>query len=321
MQMTNSYTFSVDKSLLRLDQYLSMKLPDISRSKIQHHIKMGQVKIDGKLVKSSFMLKGNEVIECCFNDKDIDISFQPEEMDLDILYEDDYLAVINKPSGLVVHPGNGNYSGTLLNGLLSHFNNLSMMGSARPGIVHRLDKDTSGVMLIAKKDHIHEGLNRQFRNHRVKKEYKALVWGKIPEGGTIDEKITRHPKDRKLFSVSSSSGRQSYTDYKLDECFPPISIVDLFPKTGRTHQLRVHLKFIGHPIFGDVNYGGGMKNAKSFHVKYTQILNRLGKVMPRVSLHAKSIKIQHPKLKETMEFVAPLPQDFNQAINLLRNGK
>ena len=321
MQMTNSYTFSVDKSFLRLDQYLSMKLPDFSRSKIQHHIKMGQVKIDGKLVKSSLILKGDEIIECCFDDENIDVALESEKMDFDILYEDDSLVVINKPSGLVVHPGSGNYSGTLLNGLLYHFNDLSMMGTSRPGIVHRLDKDTSGVILIAKNDQIHEDLNRQFREQEVKKEYKALVWGKIPDSGTIDEKIARHPKNRKLFSVSSESGRQSYTNYKLDECFPPISIVDLFPKTGRTHQLRVHLKFIGHPIFGDVNYGGGMKNAKSFHVKYTQILNRLGKVMSRVSLHARSIKIQHPKLNETMEFIAPLPQDFQQAINLLKNGK
>ena len=321
MKQGNSFSFIVDQSYLRLDQYLSKQLPNFSRSKIQYHIRMGQVTIDGKKVKSSLILQGNETIICCFEDKDDDIPLAAEKMNLNIIYEDDCFAAINKPAGLVVHPGSGNYSGTLLNGLLYHFHELSMLNSSRPGIVHRLDKETSGVILIAKQDQFHENLSKQFHDGKVKKKYKALVWGRLSKDGIIDKKISRHPKDRKIFSVTSGSGKDSFTYYRLDEYFPPISLVDLFPKTGRTHQLRVHLNHIGHPIFGDTNYGGGMKNAKSFHVKYTQIINRLCKVISRVSLHARSIEIKHPKTKKNMNFIAPIPKDFTDAMNILQNAK
>ena len=187
--MTEHYSFTVEQSHLRLDQYLSGKLADFSRSKIQNFIKLGQVTIDGEPVKSSFRLQGKETIECFFEPDKKNDSIIGEVMSLDILYEDDLLAVINKPAGLVVHPGSGNHTGTLLNGLIHHFQMLSHKDSHRPGIVHRLDKDTSGVIVIAKNDNVHDELSLQFNQRKVKKEYLALTWGKLEEKGIIKEKL------------------------------------------------------------------------------------------------------------------------------------
>ena len=311
--------FMADQSHLRLDKYLAEKLPDLSRSKIQNLIKLGQVKIDGKAVKPSLMLHGDEKIECMFEPEPSGEELVAEPINLDIIYEDDDLAVINKPSGLVVHPGSGNRSGTLLNGLVHHFDQLSREDSFRPGIVHRLDKDTSGVILIAKNDKTHNALSQQFNQRKVKKEYFALAWGHIEEKGVIQGEIGRHPRNRKLFKMVESGGRESLTRYKLLEYFPPLSWVTLYPETGRTHQLRVHLKSIGHPIFGDGAYGGGQKNSKSFHVKYTQILNRLNKTIKRVALHAHCLEITHPGTGEKLSFEALAPLDFQSALDLLKN--
>ena len=225
----------------------------------------------------------------------------------------------NKPSGLVVHPGSGHLTGTLLNGLLHHFQQLSHTDSARPGIIHRLDKDTSGVMLIAKSDKIHELVSAQFKQRIVRKEYLALVWGNMDKKGKIQGNIERHPQNRQLFTMVENGGRDSLTDYELVESLPPLSWMKLCPRTGRTHQLRVHLKSIGHPIFCDDAYGGGAKNAKSFHVKYTQIINRLIKTINRVALHAQLLEITHPGTDEKIAFEAPLPQDLEYGLNILKN--
>ena len=318
--MTEHYSFTVKQSHLRLDKYLAIKLPTLSRSKIQHFIKIGQVTIAGEPVKSSLLLQGEEIIECHFTPEMKDESINAEAMNLDIIYEDDALAVINKPAGLVVHPGSGNRTGTLLNGLVYHFKKLSHSNSHRPGIVHRLDKDTSGIIIIAKNDMIHHTLSQQFNLRTVKKEYVALSWGKLEEQGRIDGNIGRHPKNRQLFTVLDTGGRDSITRYELDKYLPPLSFVKLYPKTGRTHQLRVHLNYIGHPIFCDNSYGGGPKHAKSFHVRYTQIINSLFKTINRVALHANKIKICHPETMVEMEFEAPLPKDFQRALEILNDG-
>lgn len=319
--MIEHYSFTVEESRLRLDQYLVCKLPNISRSKIQNLIKLGQVTINGEPGKSSLILHGNESIECRFEPLIKDESIVSEKMDLNILFEDDHLAVINKPSGLVVHPGSGNWSGTLLNGLVHHFNNLSRQESMRPGIVHRLDKDTSGIIVIAKNDKAHDYLSQQFSERKVKKEYLALAWGKLDDQGIIKGEMGRHTRDRKLFTMVESGGRDSSTSYELIDYLPPLSWLKLFPETGRTHQLRVHLKSIGHPIFCDDAYGGGAKYARSFHVKYTQLLNRLIKTVNRVALHAYSIEICHPHTKEKMKFEAPIPEDLIRAVEILENEK
>ena len=316
-KITEYYSFTVDQTQLRLDQYLADRLPDISRSKIKHYIKNGQVTINGVVVKPSLILKGKETIECCFKKENIEKTIKGEKIDLDIIYEDKYIAVINKPAGLVVHPGTGNYSGTLLNGLVYHFKKLSHPESHRPGLVHRLDKDTSGLIIIAKNDKVHESLSKQFSLRQVYKEYQALVWGKLDEKGVIKGNIDRHPKYRQQFTVVENGGRESLTEYELNEYYAPLSFIKLFPKTGRTHQLRVHLKSLGHPILSDEMYGGGIKYARSFHVKYTQIINRLFKVINRVALHSKSIQICHPDTKKTIKFDAPLPQDLKMALDIL----
>ena len=311
----------MNQSHLRLDQYLVEQLPDYSRSKIQNYIKLGQVTINGEPGKSSLILKGNETIECYFEPDPFDESIIPEEMKLDILYEDDHLVVINKPAGLVVHPGSSNHTGTLLNGLLYHFQQLSREDSLRPGIVHRLDKNTSGVIMVAKNDQSHDQLGKQFNERQVKKEYMALVWGELEAQGIIDGNIGRHPKNRQIFTVVPSGGRDSLTRFKRVEYFAPLSLVNLHPETGRTHQLRVHLKSINHPIFGDEAYGGGVKYAKSFHVKYTQLINLLIKTIPRVALHARRLEINHPVTGKKMSFIAPIPTDFKTAMEILNNAQ
>ena len=297
------------------------KLPDYSRSKIQSYINSGQVTINGATSKPSLILQGNETIECRFENKPIEESIMPEQMGLDILYEDDHLVVINKPAGLVVHPGNGNFTGTLLNGLLYHFQKLSREDSLRPGIIHRLDKDTSGVILIAKNDQSHDHIGEQFNQRQVKKEYIALAWGELEEQGLIMGEIGRHPKNRQIFTVVPKGGRSAVTHFKRVEYLAPLSMVDLRPETGRTHQLRVHLKSISHPIFGDKPYGGGVKNAKSFHVKYTQLINQLVKAISRVALHARRLQISHPGTGKKMSFTAPIPTDIKTAIEILKNAQ
>ena len=318
--MTEYHSFIVEQSYLRLDQYLAGKLPDFSRSKIQNFIKLGQVTIDGEPVKSSLILQGKEAIECHFEPELQNDSIIGEVMSLEILYEDDFLAVINKPAGLVVHPGSGNHTGTLLNGLIHHFQKLSHKDSHRPGIVHRLDKGTSGLILVAKNDKVHDALSLQFNQRKVKKEYLAMAWGKLEEKGMIEGAIGRHPRNRQLFTMVDQGGRESSSQYKLEGYFPPFSWVRLYPKTGRTHQLRVHLKSIGHPIFCDDAYGGGAKYARSFHVKYTQIINRLIKTVNRVALHAHRLEISHPVTKKKMVFESVIPQDLQRALEILKNG-
>ena len=317
--MTNTYSFKVNQAHLRLDQYLVEKLPDYSRSKIQNYIRRGQVVIDGKIGRPSMKLQGNEAVECYFEVLAVDKSIIRQNIPIDIIYEDKDIVVINKPSGLVVHPGNGNHDGTLLNGLLYHFDTLSKEDSVRPGIVHRLDKDTSGVILIAKNDRVHNNLSEQFSSRTVKKEYIAIIWGTIDSKGVIEGNIGRNPRNRQTYTMVELDGKQSKTKFHLEEYFPPFSLVRLLPETGRTHQLRVHMKYIGHPIFGDTAYSGGIKYAKSFHMKYTKLIHRINKIIPRVALHAKTLEIIHPSTEKKMVFDAPLPIDFMQTLDILKN--
>ncbi|MBT5955253.1 MAG: RluA family pseudouridine synthase [Candidatus Marinimicrobia bacterium] len=318
--MSDSFTFAVDEENIRLDQFLVKKLTDVSRSKIQLAIKSGQVLVDGEKLKSSTILKGVENVEGELL-VEVQDDIIAEDIPLNILYEDDDLAIINKISGMVVHPGSGNYSGTLVNALVFHFQSLSGLNDSRPGIVHRLDKDTSGVIVIAKNDKSHQHLSRQFAERKVKKVYKAIAWGGVPKEGKIEGLIGRHPANRKAFKMVNNLGRKSLTTFMVEEHLSPLSFVTLHPKTGRTHQIRVHLKSIGHPILADEMYGGGKKMIKSFHVKYTQLLNRLFKNMNRVALHAEKLEVTHPTTGKKMRFQAPIPDDMVNALNLLRNAQ
>ena len=318
--MQDSFQYEVDEENIRLDQFLVKKLIGVSRSKIQLAIRSGQVSVDGQNLKASAILKGCEKVSGVLVVEPQD-EILAQNIPLDILYEDDDLAIINKVSGMVVHPGSGKYDKTLVNALMYHFESLSSLNTPRPGIVHRLDKDTSGIIIIAKNEKSHQILSKQFADRKVKKVYKAIAWGGVPEKGEVDGLIGRDPSNRKAFKIVYNLGRESLTRFTVDEHLPPLSYVTLYPKTGRTHQIRVHLKAIGHPILADDMYGGGKKMIKSFHVKYTQLLNRIFKNMNRVALHAEKLEITHPTTGVKMRFQSPIPADMYNTLNLMRNAQ
>ena len=302
---------------IRLDKYLAEEIELISRSKIKESIVSKDVLVNGEAVKPSFKLAGGETIRVEISDP------QPMELEsqpilLDIIHEDDDIVVLNKQVGLVVHPGAGNRTGTLVNGLIHHFDQLSSVsGSLRPGIVHRLDKDTSGVIVVAKNDAAHGKIALQFSERTVEKTYLALVWG-IPEEteGKIDLPIIRHPKMRTLFTTGEV-GRPALTEFRLLEPFEYLSLLELTPRTGRTHQLRVHLSEMGHPIFGDASYGGGERRARGFLPEVTKELSRLAKILNRQALHAMSLVFDHPSTGERVTFVAPMADDIAAVIHEL----
>ena len=302
---------------IRLDKYLAEEIELISRSRIKDSIISKDVLVNGEAVKPSFKLAGGETIQVEISDpQPMELESQP--IPLDIIYEDNDIVVLNKPVGLVVHPGAGNRTGTLVNGLIYHFDQLSSAwGSLRPGIVHRLDKDTSGVMVVAKNDAAHGNIALQFSERTVEKTYLALVWG-IPEEteGKIDLPIIRHPKDRTLFTTGEV-GRPALTEFRLLESFECLSLLELIPRTGRTHQLRVHLSEMGHPIFGDDSYGGGEKRAKGFLPEVAKELSRLTKILNRQALHAMSLVFDHPSTGERVTFVAPMADDISAVIHEL----
>jgi len=241
---------------------------------------------------------------------------------LDIIYEDAYLAVINKPTGLVVHPGSGNYRGTLLNGLLYHFKTLSKEGSHRPGIVHRLDKDTSGVMIIAKTDTAHADLSKQFETKTVQKKYMGITWGLWQEkGGRIETNLLRKKSDPTLFEVHPDKGKTSVTHYEVLDEGRYYSLVHFIPKTGRTHQIRVHSAHQNHPILGDRKYGGGLSKIKGFIPEVGKLLKKELERLNRHALHSETICIQHPETKSDIEIHAPLPDELNLILRSLKDNE
>ena len=303
---------------IRLDIFLLEYLKNISRTKIQKLINKGLIRIDDFIVKPSYKLKGKEniYVEYAQFETNHDL-LGKENIPIEIIYEDSELLAINKKAGMVVHPGAGNKNGTLLNGLLYHFDSLSNLNSSRPGIIHRLDKNTSGIMLIAKNDESHYFLSEQFASRTIKKHYKALVWGKTPKTGVIEGYIDRNKKNRITYMLNKTTGKYSLTKYDRINYNNPFSYLDLYPLTGRTHQLRVHLKEIGHSIIMDDVYGGSYNISNSFHQKYKPIINRVFKKINRFALHAYKINFIHPSTKEKMEIEAPLPNDFRNILDIL----
>lgn len=300
----------------RLDIYLASQHRHYSRSRIKRLIEDGFILVNGEKRKPSFMLQGGERIDMVRRAPEIPEA-QPEEIPLDILYEDGDLIVINKPAGLVVHPAPGNLNGTLVNAILHHVKDLQGVGDQlRPGIVHRLDKGTSGVMVTAKNDHAHRSLSKQFKDRAVEKTYRALVFGHFPvpiKKGIINFAIGRDTAHRRKFSSQTRFGREAVTSYRVDREFPGLSLMELKPKTGRTHQLRVHLSESHHPIVGDTLYG-----AKSFlsSIKNELLHDRLLQV-DRPLLHAAELVIKHPRGGQVLRFEAPLPPDFKNVIESL----
>jgi len=317
--MGNIARFTVDAPWARLDHFLVARLEGLSRTRIQHLIKTGLVQVDGETVrKVREPLSGGERIQ-------VDQSFpeeidhlEPEDIPLNIIYEDDQIIVLDKPAGLVTHPGSGVRRGTLVNGLIGRYRHLSERNSRlRPGIVHRLDKGTSGVMVVARTDAAHLSLARQFERRKVQKTYLALVWGSPPDIGTVDANLVRDPNNRVVFKTSKVQGRPSVTAYKAVERFHGFTLLEVRPRTGRTHQIRVHLAYLGYPIFGDAQYRGTRAPA-NIAPELQELAGRLGQVIKRQALHALGLVFTHPVSDERMTFQAPLPDDFRAALELLR---
>lgn len=303
--MTEEFCFSVDTAdeKKRIDVYLAEKIKNHSRSYLKKGIDEGWVRVNGKNVKPNYKIKARDKITVSIPPPDKP-SLEPEDIPLKIIYEDEDIVVIDKPRGLVVHPAPGNYSGTLVNSLLYHTGGLSGIGGVmRPGIVHRLDKDTSGVMVVAKNDMAHMALAKQLKNKQMKKIYRALVWGQIQEDrATINAPIGRNPLKRKEMAVTTKNAKEAITHFNVLERFSEYTLLEINLETGRTHQIRVHMKFIGHPVVGDPVYSN-RKNP--FAIKGQ-------------ALHAYKLGFFHPRTGGFMEFTAPMPEDFTSILELLR---
>ncbi len=301
----------------RLDAWLGSLARFGTRSQIQRAISTGRVRVGNAEARASLKLKGGERIEVGAADTVVsDDAPEPEDIALDVLYEDEAIIAVNKAPGVVVHPGAGNRSGTLVNALLHRYPRSRWPGEGgRPGIVHRLDRDTSGVMLIARTVEVHEALSRQFRRREVEKEYLALVRAKVTRGGKIEAPIGRHRSDRKKMSTSANRSRQASTTYEPREGFGPATLLSVRPLTGRTHQIRVHLAAKGWPIVGDKVYGAsGSKPSRGIRKEIAEILGS----MPRQALHAAAITFTHPLSGERMSIDAPLAPDFAILLSKLR---
>jgi len=308
----DSWIVEADAVRIRLDQFLSSRIPGESRSQIQNWIRKGHLRVNGEQVKTGHLLRLNDRVELLAPESTPDQPF-PEEIPLEILYEDSDIAVINKPAGLVCHAGAGVRSGTLVNALLHHMGPLETGDPQRPGIVHRLDRFTSGVMLIAKNLQAHRHLSQQFKSRTVKKEYAALVYGKpTPPSGTIDLPLGRDPKDRKKISTRARKSRSAITHYTVREDFGSVSLLSIRIETGRTHQIRVHMAQKGHPVVGDTVYGGD--RIRSLPAKLSAAL----KDLQRPFLHSHEVQFLHPNTGEVLSFCAPFPPELQLILLKLR---
>ena len=320
------HAFTVDKgqSPLRIDKYLMNRIENATRNKIQKAAKDGSIYVNNTRVKSNYKVKPNDDIRVLFEHPPYEYLLTPENIALDIVYEDDVLLVVNKPAGMVVHPGHGNYSGTLINALVFHFENLPNNSSNRPGLVHRIDKDTSGLLVIAKTEDAMANLSKQFFNKTSEREYVAIVWGNmIDDEGTIKGNIGRHPKNRLQNTVYEGDdvdkGKPAVTHFKVIERLGYVTLVSCKLETGRTHQIRVHMKHIGHTLFNDERYGGERILKGTTFSKYKQFVDNCFKVLPRQALHAKTLGFKHPISGEQMSFDSTIPEDMQQCIVKWRN--
>ena len=309
---------------LRVDKYLMNYIENATRSKIQQAAKDGNIYVNDVTVKSNYKVKPNDVVRVLFEHPPYEFLLVPEDIPLTIVYEDDALLVVNKPAGTVVHPGHGNYSGTLINALTFHFDNLPNNSSNRPGLVHRIDKDTSGLLVVAKTEEAMTHLAQQFFDKTSEREYIALVWGDVKEDqGTIEGAIGRHPKNRLQNTVfigdDAHKGKPAVTHYKVLERFGYVTLVSCKLETGRTHQIRVHLKHIGHTLFNDERYGGDRILKGTSFSKYKQFVENCFSILPRQALHAKTLGFVHPVTQEKMKFDSPVPDDIAQCLEKWRN--
>lgn len=322
-ELYEHYSFTAGKGQepLRVDKFLMNFVENATRNKIQQAAKAGNIFVNGEAVKQNHRVKANDVVKVMFAHPPHEYLLTPENIPLDIVFEDEELLVVNKPAGLVVHPGHGNYSGTLINGLIYHFENLPNNSSNRPGLVHRIDKDTSGLLVVAKTEEAMTHLSHQFFLKTSERQYIALVWGNVlNDEGTITGHIGRHLKDRLLMDVfeDGSHGKEAITHYKVLERFGYVTLVSCRLETGRTHQIRAHFKHIGHPLFNDERYGGDRICKGTTFAKYQQFVENCFKILPRQALHAKTLGFSHPKTQEFLSFDSEIPQDMLSCIEKWR---
>ncbi|AVI49977.1 RNA pseudouridine synthase [Pukyongia salina] len=325
-ELFEHYRFVADKGQqpLRVDKYLMNKIENATRNKIQQAAKEGNIHVNDSPVKQNYKVKGGDVVQVLFEHPPYEFLLTPEDIPLDIVFEDEAVVVVNKPAGMVVHPGHGNYSGTLINALTFHFDNLPNNSSNRPGLVHRIDKDTSGLLVIAKTEEVMTNLSKQFFNKTTEREYVALVWGNVEEDeGTIEGNIGRHPKNRLQNTVfegdDAEKGKPAVTHFKVLERLGYVTLLSCRLETGRTHQIRVHLKHIGHTLFNDERYGGDSILKGTHFSKYKQFVENCFKVLPRQALHARTLGFVHPFSGEQMRFETPIPEDMELCLEKWRN--
>ncbi len=312
------------QTLLRVDKFLMDRIPNATRNKIQEGIKDGMVKVNDQTVKPNYKVHPGDSIHIYLTEPPRDEEVVPEDIPLNIVYEDKDLLIVNKEAGMVVHPAYQNWSGTLVNGLAYHFKNLPEMegNEGRPGLVHRIDKDTSGLLVIAKSEKAMSGLAKQFFDHSIERTYYALVWGDVVEDqGTIDVNVGRSFKDRRITAAfpEGDFGKHAVTHFEVLKRLRYVTLVKCNLETGRTHQIRAHMKHIGHTLFNDATYGGDQVLKGTVFTKYKQFVNNCFKAMPRQALHAKTLGFIHPVTKERVQFDSELPEDFLSVLEKWEN--
>ena len=323
------YAFTAGKGQepLRVDKFLMNFIENATRNKIQQAAKNGNIYANGKPVKQNYKVKADDEVQVLFEHPPHEFLLVPENIPIDVVHEDEALLVVSKPAGMVVHPGHGNYSGTLINALIHHFENLpnpSTSPNQRPGLVHRIDKDTSGLLVVAKTETAMAHLAKQFFDKTSQREYVALVWGNVEEDeGTVEGNIGRHPKNRLQNMVfegedADLKGKPAITHYRVLERFGYVTLVACQLETGRTHQIRVHMKHIGHTLFNDERYGGERILKGTAFTKYKQFVENCFKILPRQALHAKTLGFEHPVSGKWMAFDSPVPEDMSACIEKWR---
>ena len=324
-ELFEHYRFQADpgQSLLRIDKFLSDRLENSSRTRIQNAANAGNILVNNNTVKPNYKIKPGDIVQVVLPTPPREIELIPENIPLNIVYEDDDVLVVNKEPGMVVHPAYGNYTGTLVNALMWHFRDLPLFntGESRPGLVHRLDKNTSGILVIAKNEYALNKLSKQFYDRTTDRRYNALIWG-IPDPleGTITGNVGRSIKDRKIMQVfkDDTEGKNAITHYKVLEDLGYISLIECKLETGRTHQIRVHFSHIKHPLFNDEEYGGNQILKGTTFTKYQQFIKNCFKILPRQALHAKSLAFDHPVTGKRLTFDSDLPDDMVQVIEKWR---
>jgi len=324
-ELFEHFRFKVDarQSLLRIDKYVTGKLENTSRTRVQEAANAGNIMVNDVAAKPNYRVKPGDIIQILLPTPPREIELIPQNIPINIVYEDDDVVVVNKEAGMVVHPAYGNYTGTLVNALMWHFKDLPLFktGEQRPGLVHRIDKNTSGILVIAKTEYAHNKLARQFFDRTTDRKYVALVWGTPdPPEGTITGNVGRSPKDRKVMYVfpDGSQGKHAITHYKTIEDLGYISMVECKLETGRTHQIRVHFSYIKHPLFNDEEYGGDQILKGTTFSKYQQFVKNCFAILPRQALHAKSLAFDHPVTGKRMSFESELPDDMKRVIDKWR---